>query len=90
METEMRKISFFGLATVVLALGSIDANAAATDKINARHAAMHRRAVAAASVAAPPSASIVGGSFSAHYTSSEGRQDPAFSPQQDEIYQGRF
>jgi hypothetical protein len=86
----MRKIFIFGLTTAVLALGSIEANAAPTSKVNAHHAAMHRHAIAAASVALPPSAAAVGESFSAHYTASEGRQDPAFSPQQDEIYQGRF
>ena len=89
METTMRKTFVFGLTSLVLALGSIDANAA-VDKLNAHHAAMHRRTVAAASVAQQPRPATVGETFSAHYSSGEGRQDPALSPQQDEIYQGRF
>jgi hypothetical protein len=74
----MRKIFVYGLTTLVLALGSIDADAA-VDKLNARHAAMHRRAVAAASVAQPAGPEGIGETFSAHYSSGEGRQDPAFS-----------
>ena len=85
----MRKTFVLALTTLVLALGSIDANAA-VDKLNARHAAMHRRAVAAASVAQPPRPATVGETFSAHYSSGEGRLDSAFSPEQDEIYQGRL
>jgi hypothetical protein len=78
METAMRKIFVFGLTTLVFALSSIDADAA-TDNQKTHHAAMHRRAVAAASVVPTPLSGAVGEAFSAHYSSGEDRQVPAFS-----------
>jgi hypothetical protein len=84
----MRKIFVLGLTTLAFALGSIDADAA-VDKHQTRHAAMHRRAVGAASIAQAPRPLAIDETFSAHY-SGEDQHDPAFSHQPNEIDRGRL
>jgi hypothetical protein len=94
METIMRNILLSGAAAFVLALSAIGANSALANEPDANAAIHHHRAAPHRLAAAAPMregrGAAIGDAFSVRFMMDDHAHDPAFSRQQDEIYDGRF
>jgi hypothetical protein len=100
----MRSILVFGIATLGLALSALSVEALPLNETGSPHAGVHHRQARplhraapsgpalyegrAAIVAGPPRRVL--GDEGYHHPTDNGYHDPAFSLQQDEIYNGRF
>ena len=85
----MRNILLSGAAALALALAAIDADAAPSGGSAAYGAAVHHQRGAVATAPSLEGAAIAE-EFSARLAMGDHAHDPAFSRQQDEIYEGRF
>jgi hypothetical protein len=90
----MRKIILSGTATLVLAFGAASANAIPLSGAGSPYVLIDQQQAqprhgSSASAVQEGRAVSIGESFSARYTDGAAH-DSAFSPQQDEIYNGRF
>jgi hypothetical protein len=100
----MQKIFVFGIAALALTVGAFGAQASSLDEGWAPHPGIHHRQARIHRYVAPPGpdlyegrAAIVAGpprhelgDEGFHHPTDNGYHDPAFSLQQDDIYNGRF